>query len=358
MMSAGGALGGVCVSLVAPLIFSDMWEWQIGLAVCLAISAAVLAMTLPGHKRRRARIGATAAAVALAAALLTYMACDVSPAVEKSRNFYGTVTVGNRRIEETKEPWVIMKHGWVTHGRQFLDPQKRRFATYTYGAHSGIGRTLQYFNHGGNVRVGVVGLGVGTLATYARPGDRYRFYEINPEVLRLARKHFTYLDDCRGRWEVVLGDGRLSLEREPSQQFQLLVLDAFNGDAVPTHLLTAEAFAVYRRHLAPDGAIAVHVTNTYLSLAPVVRGLAENYGLHHVRIWNDGDRQRLEYHSDGTAAKSLENTGKMKIGPDGCATVDMEPELQRLAAVWPSLSAETKRAILAVAGVGPNGVKR
>ena len=144
------------------------------------------------------------------------------------------------------------------------------------------------------MRVGAVGLGVGTLATYARPGDLFRFYEINPEVLRMARQHFTYLADCRGTCEVVMGDARLSLEaEEPPQQFDLLVLDAFSGDAIPTHLLTREAFDVYRRHLAPGGVIAVHVSNNYLYLAPVVRRLAEHCGLETTHIWAEGDEDRL-----------------------------------------------------------------
>jgi hypothetical protein len=127
--------------------------------------------------------------------------------------------------------------------------------------------------------VGTIGLGVGTLAAYARPGDQYRFYEINPTVPEMANRYFTYLKDCRGRQDVVLGDARLTLEREEPQGFHVLVLDAFSGDAIPTHLLTREAFEIYLKHLDLAGILAVHITNKYLDLAPVVQGLADHFQL-------------------------------------------------------------------------------
>jgi spermidine synthase len=125
-----------------------------------------------------------------------------------------------------------------------------------------------------------------------------RFYEINPEVIRLAEEHFTFLKDCQGKIEMVLGDARLSLEQEPPQRFDLLVLDAFSGDAVPSHLLTKEAFEIYLRHLVHDGTIAVHITNTYLDLAPVVRALAEEYGFQRARIETPYDEARQLYRAD------------------------------------------------------------
>jgi spermidine synthase len=153
----------------------------------------------------------------------------------------------------------------------------------------------------GPIRVGAIGLGVGTLAVYARPGDVFRFYEINQEVERMAKKYFTFLADCRGEWDIVLGDARSSLESElelqKPQAFDLIVLDAFSGDAIPTHLLTREAFEIYRRHLTPNGAIAVHVSNLYLRLSPVVRRLAENCGMRISRIDDPGDTSRLQDNS-------------------------------------------------------------
>ena len=137
------------------------------------------------------------------------------------------------------------------------------------------------------MRVGLVGLGIGTLATYARPGDQFRFYEINPMVERLARKYFHYLSDCRGKVDVIHGDARLTLDRETPQNFDVLVLDAFSGDAIPVHLLTVEAFAIYRKHLAPGGIVAVHISNRHFDLRPVVDAIADHDHLATAAIHSD-----------------------------------------------------------------------
>jgi spermidine synthase len=145
-------------------------------------------------------------------------------------------------------------------------------------------------------------MGMGVVATYARPGQYYRFYEINEQVNVIAHKHFTFLDDCQGRHDVVLTDGRLALERElaagGSQHFNVLALDAFSGDAPPVHLLTDEAFAIYLQHLAPDGVIVVNITNRYINLAPVLNAVAKKYGLGTTRVITELDRHRLLYHTD------------------------------------------------------------
>ena len=125
-----------------------------------------------------------------------------------------------------------------------------------------------------NRRAGVIGLGVGTLAAYGRAGDSFRFYELNPAVIQVASTYFRFLNESAAATEVVAGDGRLALEREPPQNFDVLILDAFSGDSIPVHLLTRQAFEVYFRHLRPGGIVAVHVTNRYLDLAPVVDALA------------------------------------------------------------------------------------
>ena len=165
-------------------------------------------------------------------------------------------------------------HGTITHGLQFLAPDRRRFPTTYYGRQSGVGLAILNTRHSAQ-RVGVIGLGAATLASYGRPGDYYRFYEINPLVIEVARKQFTYLSDCPAKVDVVLGDARLSLDREPSQQFDVLAVDAFSSDSIPVHLLTLEAFRLYFRHLRPDGVLAVHVSNTHLKLEPVVGRLAQ-----------------------------------------------------------------------------------
>jgi hypothetical protein len=294
MIAAGGALGGVLVAVVAPLIFSMYFEWQIGVLASTVLAFGLV--ILPGRAGRR---GITCYAVlapllALGASYAFYWGFDPMQPLERSRNFFGVVTVKEEVAADSGQRALLLVHGRITHGCQAVDSSKRRWATSYYGEPSGVGQAIGYLQKSGAIRVGAIGLGVGTVATYARPGDVFRFYEINPEVLRLARQYFTYLADCRGQCEVKLGDARLSLEAEPPQHFDLLVLDAFSGDAIPTHLLTREAFDVYRRHLAPGGAIAVHISNNYLDLAPVVRRLAEHCGMGSVQICTEGDKGRLQ----------------------------------------------------------------
>jgi spermidine synthase len=150
----------------------------------------------------------------------------------------------------------------------------------------------------GAIRLGVIGLGTGSMAAWGRAGDVIRFYEINERVLDIARTQFTFLADCESHTEVELGDARLSLEREPSQQFDVLVVDAFSGDSIPVHLLTREAFAVYFRHLRPDGILAVHVSNTYLDLAPPVAALARQLGREAHLVQNDEDDKTRTFPAD------------------------------------------------------------
>jgi hypothetical protein len=159
--------------------------------------------------------------------------------------------------------------------------------TAYYTAASGVGRALAHFPRKVNRRVGVVGLGVGTLAAMGNPGDYFRFYEINDQVRRLALDRFWYIGDSAARIDIVLGDARLSMEQEPNQQFDILVLDAFRSDAVPVHLLTREAFEVYLRHLQPDGVIAVHISNRYLNLEPVITRTADHFALGAALIYHD-----------------------------------------------------------------------
>jgi spermidine synthase len=158
---------------------------------------------------------------------------------------------------------------------------------------TGIGRAFRHFPRSeAGLRVGVVGLGIGTLAAWGQKGDVHRFYEINPEVERQATSRFTYLADSAAECEIVMGDGRLSLEREEKQDYHILVLDAFRGDAVPVHLLTREAFEVYLPHVRDDGLIIVNISNRYLNLKPVVRALAEHFGLHAAHIRTRANEKR------------------------------------------------------------------
>ena len=186
------------------------------------------------------------------------------------RNFYGIL-----RVSETNGN-RILTHGATTHGTQFLDEHRRRTPTTYYGWLSGAGRALEEHPQRDRrpLRAGFVGLGAGTLARYGHNGDQFRFYEINPQVIALARSHFTYLADSKAAVTIVEGDARLRLQHEPPQNFDVLVVDAFSSDSIPVHLLTAEGAEVYRRHVAHGGWLVFHISNHTLDLEPVVRALA------------------------------------------------------------------------------------
>jgi spermidine synthase len=193
-----------------------------------------------------------------------------------TRNFYGVLAVYEHRKDEPEGHHFLLQHGRITHGLQFVDPELAKQPTTYYAQSSGVGLGVQALPAGPR-RIGVVGLGTGSMAVYARPGDYVRIYEINPEVKKLATSRFKYVPNCAGTVEIAIGDARLSMEREPPQRFDLLVLDAFSSDAIPVHLLTKEAFELYDRHLNSNGIVAVHISNHYLDLEPVVANLAKHF---------------------------------------------------------------------------------
>jgi hypothetical protein len=268
-IALGGALGAVSVGLLAPHILSGVSE----LPIILLLTAVLAAIVLWGEGWW-ARIFWAGMAIAMGAVLVLNIRETGEDTVRRMRNFYGAI-----RIQEfntgLKLPYRSLVHGTIQHGAQYLSfPENRNPTTY-YGRRSGVGLALRFCCEG-TKRVGVIGLGTGTLAAYGKPGDSFRFYEINPQVIAVANGWFTFLKQSPAESEIILGDARLSLESEPPQQFDVLAVDAFSGDAIPVHLLTKEAFAVYFRHLKPDGILAVHTSNTYLNLAPVVKLLAED----------------------------------------------------------------------------------
>ncbi len=215
--------------------------------------------------------------IALGAILWTQAGDSNSNQVCRSRNFYGVLTVYEYEKNDPESHYFLLQHGRITHGLQFAAPDRATWPISYYGPQSGIALGVAALPAGPR-RIGVAGLGTGTLAAFARAGDTVRFYEINPQVQTLAAARFSYLGECLGQVEIVPGDARLSLEREPPQHFDLLVLDAFSSDAIPMHLLTREAFEMYARHLNPGGIIAVHISNHYLDLEPVVVNLARHFG--------------------------------------------------------------------------------
>ncbi|HSU57214.1 MAG TPA: fused MFS/spermidine synthase [Candidatus Dormibacteraeota bacterium] len=200
-----------------------------------------------------------------------------------SRSFYGVLSIYEHEKQAPKDHYLLLQHGRITHGLQFVDPEESIWPTSYYGEESGIGVAFRALPPEPR-RIGVVGLGTGSIRVYGRAGDYFRIYDINPEVKRLATTRFTYLNRCPGTTDVVLGDARISLETEPLQHFDLLALDAFSSDAIPVHLLTKEAFDVYDRHLKTNGIVAVHISNHYLDLEPVVLGLAAKFGFKSIII--------------------------------------------------------------------------
>jgi len=282
MIAAGGALGGVAVGFVAPHVFSGYYEMPLALVGCAALILAVLKTDPALDWFRRWRRPAPIAGLALVLALAVYVAIELQQSMSgvrlRVRNFYGELTVRDSDPPTAFDATRTLTHGTINHGQQFLNLARRDLPTTYYGPATGVGLAIRDRGKARAVRVGVIGLGTGTLAAYARPGDYYRYYEINPLVLRVARSEFTFLADCHGKLEVAMGDARLSLEREQPENFDVLAVDAFSSDAIPAHLLTREAMDLYFRHLRPDGILAVHISNRHLDLQPVLEGEARASG--------------------------------------------------------------------------------
>jgi hypothetical protein len=277
MLSVGGVVGGFFVGVIAPYWFNSNYELSIAivLTALVAAIAVIPRVTFSRPLWRRATLVGTA--VLLLG--LTWLRVDdhleeTKGAEVTVRNFYGTLQVFNNVERGSRS----MLHGQITHGRQFTAPDKLDLPTTYYSPDGGAGKAMQIKLADGPRRVGVIGLGVGTLVTYGRKDDYFRLYEIDPLVIDIAHKNFSYLSRTAAKTEIVLGDARLQLELEPAQQFDVLVVDAFSGDSVPIHLLTFEAFAQYFRHLKPQGVLAVHITNRFLDLRPVVKTAADHFG--------------------------------------------------------------------------------
>jgi len=243
-----------------------------------------------------------------------------------TRNFYGTLKVFDYYPNDEEDHYHLLLHGATTHGIQFVKPEKSVKATTYYAESSGVGLAITHLPEGPR-RLGLVGLGTGTLAVYGRKEDYLRIYEINPAVEELARSQFKYLEYCQAKLDVVMGDARLMMERElaakQDQKFDLLALDAFSSDAIPVHLLTREAFDIYLRQIKPDGVIAVHISNRYLNLRPVVEKLAESFGLHVVSISDDHEPEWWIY----ATTWMLVTKNKAFLDQDGIRDAAEAPEV-------------------------------
>ena len=304
LCSLGSLAGAVFAALVAPRIFSGYYELHVGLAMCAVLVIAVYwqdaASPLRTANSKPAWVIVNVVAAVVVVSLIVTARTQAAGTKRMMRNFYGVLKV----TEEVAPSVAVMKdgaraavdedlrvrrltNGTISHGLEFLSAARRDQATSYYGENSGIGVALKAMEQRGALRVGVIGLGVGTIAAYSGAGDKYTFYEINPLDVRIAREEFNFLRDAKAEVTIELGDARLTLEREPEQGFDVLAVDAFSSDAIPVHLLTLEAFELYFRHLKAEGVLAVHISNQHLNLEPVVAAAAERLGKEAVTVRNE-----------------------------------------------------------------------
>lgn len=290
----GGAAGAILVGIAAPRLFTGVYE--LPLTLCVTAALAILC-TWP-DRDWTVRIFWIAVTGCMLVVFGAYRNAFARDAIYMNRSFYGPLRVV-QSPHAGQDQARRLYHGTIEHGAQFLLPPRRFQPTTYYGINSGIGMVLgdrmaQDFHATPGKQVGVIGLGVGTLAAYGKAGDTYRFYEINHQVVEVAESLFTYLRETKARVQIVEGDARLSLDRDRSTQFDVIAVDAFSGDAIPVHLLTREAFALYLSHLrSPEGVLAFHVSNRYLDLAPVVRQLAQEVGCAAILIRSPKDDEEL-----------------------------------------------------------------
>jgi hypothetical protein len=305
MISAGGALGGVFVSLIAPRIFKAYWEFHLTLAGMAAIFLIVLFRDRKGRLYSGRPFWAWACLHLSFLALLVALGMQISgtlkDAVVMKRNFFGILRVLEDNKADPEKHSMILMHGRIVHGNQYVAEDKRYWPTSYFGPTSGIGIAIRFHPRRldprqRHLRIGVVGLGAGTLAAYGEEGDYFRFYEINPDVLQLSDSYFSYRKDSAALVDVVLGDARISMEREKGQsqsgRFDVLAIDAFSSDAIPVHLFTRECYRNYWYHLKKDGILAMHISSRYFDLSPVIRSLADldaERGMKAIRVEDAGN---------------------------------------------------------------------
>lgn len=311
-VAGGGAIGGIFVTLVAPVIFSGYWEYETGLVGCCLLMLMIRRrerfdaeqpLSSGTWWRGIARLGLTVVlgVIALRWTLDTTFNTDNGDLLIAERNFYGVLRLNYDDRDDPQLSRLTMSHGTTSHGFQYQAANKKHEPTMYYVRNSGVGLAIERHPNrladNGNLRIGVIGLGVGTLSAYGRAGDTIEFFEINPDVVRLSREHFSFQQDAIDRgvqMDVQLGDARIVMEQQlregVAERFDILAVDAFSSDAIPVHLLTRECFKMYLQHLKPDGVLAVHVSNKYLDLGPVVQKQAETHHKQLLRVIYQPDR--------------------------------------------------------------------
>ena len=307
VIALGGALGGGFTAVVAPMIFTTYFEFPIAIVGCFAAAGLSVVMDNEWYLNRRLPYPVRVLILVVMVGALTVGLSQpdskrASDADLKTRDFHGTLYVS--KFTNGRGDYLTLTNGRIQHGVQFLAPALRTEPVSYYGYESGVGIAYDLMGQmNPEMRSGVVGLGAGVIAAYGRPQDEMIFYELNPAVDEIARSQFFYLDECQADWKVKLGDARINLERDVSNdapRLDLLSVDAFSSDAIPTHLLTRECFAVYRQRLAVTGVLCVHVSNRFLNLEPVVYALARDQGLECRTVDYDPPESEEDLHSSST----------------------------------------------------------
>ena len=301
-VAAGGAIGAIIVGVIAPSVLPGNYELAFGFA-CVGILGLIVTWSI-GWLARSISFCTTVVMIGI---IIGQVRNDRTNNVLRIRNFYGTlhVTEGEDGVLAAIERTLY--NGVISHGQQVFRTDLSETPTTYYGRESGVGLAIDLCCAGRPRRIGVIGLGAGTIAAYGQPGDTIRFYDINPVVEGIARSKFRYLRDSPAKVDVVIGDARVSLENEPPQRYDVIAVDAFSGDAIPVHLIDAQALNVYKRHLAPGGIVAFHVSNRYLNLKPVVAQIAGREGMKVAYISNDGDDPKDVWSSDWVLVTANEN---------------------------------------------------
>jgi len=301
MISLGGALGGIFVALVAPLIFPAFFELHFLVIACYLLLIIILFNDKSGVLFRK-KFTHGWLFIIIGFILVSYLfGLDINSSLKKPfyifRDFYGVVRIFKVGTSQNVHKFLLY-NGSILHGSQFFSPQKKCLPTTYYTYDSGVGIAFEILKNKSSLNIGAIGLGAGTIAAYADGDSRIRFYELNPKVKEVAEQNFTFLSECANDYEVIVGDARISLEKEKPQNFDILVLDAFSSDTIPVHLLTKESFKVYLKHLKSDGILAIHISSRFINLKPVVAALADNFDLAGFVIKNGGDEEELNKETD------------------------------------------------------------
>lgn len=321
MISVGGAAGGVLVSIVAPKTLTGPFELSIALNAC-----ALLLFAVNFRKNLLTDVVCAALIVVTLVSSFVYITFFTESSRLLVRDFYGNLKVDVFDAGKINERRTLV-HGTINHGIQFTDPAKRSGHYSYFSDASGIGMAINSLQPGPR-NIGVIGLGVGALASYAREGDTFRFYEIDPLVEMVARQEFTYLSDCRGKVDVLIGDGRLLLEKDSDQKYDLLAVDAFSSDSVPVHLLTIEALKLYFDRLKPDGILALQITNRHIRLAPVLEIARNELGKQALLISQASDYKNFIYNTDWVLMTSGRDLLKIPKIRNAAIGLDSKPGLR------------------------------